>query len=333
MNKEELLKHAVEVEDLEQVADALTGAELHEGGLRMRSATGLSTKTVHEEDDLKTMVEARGMPWDDGYTTRQAQWWASDERPDSDGDIVIQNWDFSRFETNSPLAFSHNWWSIALGRAVHWDVETREDKEYSGDALKLTGVFAVDTDPFIDSVNRLVQARIMVAGSVGFEIGDIKYIKEDEIAEELGARWILANNLLLEYSVTLLGANPGSVVAERFKGAARKGLVQPSDVNALREMSRKLMDRGKGDVDSWAAIEYSYLAMAKQVFPDTNFSLHTELDTPVELNELEDPFRKFKDELAEMKAILADIRDGLETNPAPKAFNHKAWLESVGAIS
>ena len=70
---------------------------------KQNPATAMSDPmSAPSRERIQQMVAERGMPWDEKYAERVIPWWASDERVDRQGDIVLQNWKFDDYQ-NNPL--------------------------------------------------------------------------------------------------------------------------------------------------------------------------------------------------------------------------------------
>ena len=234
------------------------------------------------ENQIQSLVEQRGIPWDEDYINKVIPYWASDERVDGEGDIVRQNWEFDEFERNSPLVFSHRWSEAPIGRMIDWRVKHREDGDYSGPALWLLSMFALSKDSAkADSIFRLVKAGILVGGSVGFWSSRVILIEDDEERAELGlGRWgvIFDHNHLLEFSPTTIPANPGAVALL----TRHRKLIQPQDVHVLRELKRQeIVKDTENDIEKWLQTEQLLLQVAKSFWPEEKFEFHPEFDVPI----------------------------------------------------
>lgn len=235
-------------------------------------------------DSLRTLVESRGIPWDEAYASRAVPYFASDERVDSDGDIVQQTWHFDEFQSNPVLAFSHEWWNPSIGAGIDWQVVNRKDGDegYEGPALWLLALFATqETSERADSIFRLVKAGMMPSGSVGFYSGKVIDVTDKDERQALGlGRWgfILAENHLLEFSPTLIGANPGVTT---LSAAAQKNAIGIDDVATYRELYRRSFAKGAGDKAAWEADDGRIVEAAKEAFPGAHVEPHPELDEPI----------------------------------------------------
>jgi len=305
------LKSAVVIEDLDQAFAMLSKAQAqHDEALPGRKGTTsiarakngaicihkASDRTVIEKllgtdgaptppspEELQQLAAKRGFPWDKQYPDRMKTWWASDERVDAHGDIVKQNWNFDEFSKNSPMPFNHQWYGLTVGKHLDWKVAERRSADYSGPALWLCGVFATaETDPDADRVFRHVDAGLLPAGSVGFYSNKVVDVKDEEERKKLGLGrygYILDDNHLLEFSPTMIGANPGALTT--FQNAKARGLLKPEDMQHLRELQRRAIIRGAGDVQAWTETDRQFRSLSKLLFPQLAIEPHVELDTPI----------------------------------------------------
>ena len=235
---------------------------------------------------LQSLAEARGMPWEDGMASRAQTWWASDERVDSEGDIIRQSWSFTEFSKNSPMPFGHRWSEPPIGRFIDWEVLHRDEKDYTGPALHLLGIFASkDTSEWADTIMRLVQSGMLPGASVGFQAGKVINVIDEEERNQLGlGPWglIFENNTLLETSPVTIPANPGAVTSDMMKS------IHTEDIAILRKIKRRSCS-SEEDFDTW---QKSIIGVAKAVWPKADFK-----DYGLEDNilEHEEPHVKKKD--------------------------------------
>lgn len=259
-----------------------------DGSIQIRKATDKALTSdgapvLPAKDELKALAERRGLKWDDQYPSRMKSWWASDERVDAHGDIVKQNWHFDEFSKNSPMPFNHGWGGLSVGKHLDWRVIERRSPDYQGAALWLMGVFATpEVDPEADRIFRHVDAGLLPAGSVGFYSKKVIDVKDEEERKKLGlGRWgyVLDENHLLEFSPTMIGANPGALTT--YQNAKARGLLRPDDMQHLRELQRRSIVRGAGDVEAWKTVDGQFRALSKLLFPALALQPHEELDTPI----------------------------------------------------
>lgn len=285
--------------------------------------TGVGKEAIPGPDKIRSLFEARGMPTDnESLLTRVAPYWLSDERVDSDGDIVRQNWDFSRFETNSPIPVGHDWYSPPVGRMIDWKVKARKDEGYSGKALWGLAAFA-DTEQ-AESIWRLVSQGFLPAGSVGFISQRVIRVEDDDERQKLGLGpfgLIFDKNLLLEYSVVTLPANTGAHVLNSMKG------LKEQDIDLLRSIKRqeveslKQQDIDPGDEletwDKWIT-DLADTVFGKTTVPvkDTDMDLVTDLKKDIEdlnttVSELTGFVRETKATLESLAYDFHDLIDRL----------------------
>lgn len=268
------------------VPDRVTEAGLpirrHEVGLVVSKRAKLS------EGKLRSILELREIPWRDEYVGRDVPYWLSDERVDGHGDLVLQEWDFSTYERNPVLAFSHDWNGLSLGAGIDWQVVNRVEDDYSGRALFFRALFAPESiQPAADGVFRMVDAGLFRGISAGFVPHKVIAIEDDDERAELGlGRWgmVLAQNELLEGSPTLLPANVGAhVIESALARAKQRRLLRPGDIAVLRESERLRIAGGARSGEEWAERDGLYLRVARLLFPREVFVEHKELDAPIDV--------------------------------------------------
>lgn len=350
MLKLENLKSAVEIVDPEEIWKRVTQVQeegkpglkgqtffsrLKDGKVKVEKMTGLSIMSgdgapaMPDNAAIEQLAKKRGIRWDDEYLDRKQMWWLSDERVDGSGDIVRANWLFDEFEDNSPIAFSHEWGGMPIGKFIDWRVTERRSEKYSGPALWTLGLFALGSElQRQEQVRRLVQAGMMPGCSAGFYSDKVIDIKDDAERQQLGLGrygFILDMNHLLEGSPTMLGCNPGALAI--FTNAAKKGLLKAADFTFIRDAQRTQIRKSKGDKAAWEEVDGKTLAVAKILFPDIDFRPHPNFDEPFESEEeiklrhftppapkaAESPAKKTGEEqLAELAAKFAEHQANVE---------------------
>lgn len=223
-------------------------------------------------EEFKKLCFRAGIDYSDELRENAQWWWASDERVDRHGDIVLQNWDFTTFEDNPVMLFAHEWWNRSVGSIIDWKVDTRKDAKYNGRALALLGVFAPDgVDPRADAVRRLVKAKMLRAGSVGFYPGVVLDIKDQAERDAMGlgkSGYVLDQNSLVEWSPCSVPANPGAHLITNAH-SLRKTL-QPGDVDIVRQLAKADIARTNGDPEQmWTAYDAGLTGLWKILFPET----------------------------------------------------------------
>ncbi len=357
------LNSARVIEDPEEIALALRKAEAgrrgveesevdlkidKEGHVLRRKATGLAVAQKQRHlgaAKLQALVEARGMPWDEGYVGRDVPYFLSDERVDGHGDIVLQNWIFDVYEDNPVLAFSHYWDSLSIGVGIDWNVVNRVDDKYTGRALFFRALFATEEmQGFADMTFRMVEAGMFRGISAGFYPGMVIWIEDDDERAEYGLGrygYVLDQNTLLEGSPTLLPANAGSTEIEATLAKAKKrGLLLAGDLPVLRELERRRIAASTRSIEEWGESEGLYRRVARLLFPESVFRKHEDLDEPIDGAEPEDEQivvavegAPEEDDLGEkidglaalvsegfgsVLATLDDVREHLETREATR---------------
>jgi hypothetical protein len=237
------------------------------------------------KSQVQRLVEARGMPWQDGYEDRVIPYWGSDERVDGTQDIVLQNWNFDKFLDNSPMPYDHDWNQPPVGRIIDWNVTSRKSHDYEGPALFLLGMFATQEDyPWADQIFRLVKSKMMPGGSVGFFSDEVINIKDPKERKALGLSaqsLILDKNHLVEFSPTLMPCNSGAHVYQSLSNAKRLVGLKSQDLHLFRELKRSEIYGRTGDKQQWIKTELILLQVAKKLWPNQPYEFHKDLDTPI----------------------------------------------------
>lgn len=243
--------------------------------------------------ELQRVAQDRGIQWESALASRAIPYWASDQRPDAHGDIVLQNWIFDEFEDNHPLANSHDWGGFPIGSVIAWQVVQRSTAKYMGPALQVLSLFATKEQYGVaDTAFRLVRSGFLVGGSVGFASDKVIDIKDDDERAKLGlGRWgfVLDDNHLLEFSPTLLGANSGAFAI--LSRAKSRGMLMPKDFEVIREIERQTAVSSDAK-DKWDGIDVRYVQMAHMLFPDVEFKRHKDVEEPL-YEQTDDPLKDY----------------------------------------
>ena len=266
--------------------------------------------------ELEALARQRELPWQPELAERVIPWWASDERVDGHGEIVLQNWHFEEFADNPVIPFSHEWWAPPVGNALDWKVLNRVHGDYVGPALSLLTVFATkETWEWADTIFRLLKARFLRGGSVGFWSAKVIDVTDPEERAQLGlGPWgfLLDENHLLEFSPTTIGANPGTFTV--LSASKSRGELQPKDMLMVRELARmqaKETDVGK---DEWAETCARILSMSRALFPKFDFKPESrDLDLPLIDAPPED--RRVKGAVAVEKQVADDVAGNVAAEP------------------
>lgn len=258
-----------------------------DGSLSVRKACGRSVLRMPGELEVRRLADARGIPWNDAYAERAVPYWASDERSDGEGDIVRQSWDFGQFTDNPVLLWSHDWGAPPIGNVLSWEVVRRSEKVYNGPALRLLNLFATgETWAWADTIYRLVRSGFLRAGSVGFQPRNVIDVKDRDERQRLGLGplgLIFDDNLLLEFSATTIGANPGALTI--LQRARDGGLLRADDLTAVRELERRECLRLRGGADEWTRRDELLVSCGKMLFPRHEFRDHADRDQPFDAPE------------------------------------------------
>lgn len=253
------------------------------------STLAMPPEFSHTAEQASALAAERGVPWREEYAGRLVHYWASDERVDGHGDIVRQDWRFDLFKDNPAMPYSHRWEDPTIGTHLDWKVLKRSDANYKGPALALLSLFATaEQSEFADSIFRLVSAKMLRAGSVGFSPGRVIWVEDKEERNKLGlGNWgyVLEDNMLLEFSPTTLGANPGAGVMNALAAAKSRGIVRASEFQVLRELRRR--EVASGSRSGWAEEDAELVRLGRLLFPGEPIEEHRDLDAALSLIGLE----------------------------------------------
>jgi HK97 family phage prohead protease len=208
----------------------------------------------------KICYRAKGNDEDD--PKKPMRFIASTPKEDSYGDIIIQNWDLSDFETNPVIPWGHDYFSPPIGKAVKVAVEPAEG--FSQPVLQVWIQFDMD-DPKAADIAGKYRRGFLNAVSVGFSPLDwqrrYQLDKADPLYSERGT--IFRKSKLKEISAVTIPANPealGQRSAASFDAAtiAKQIVSNPTFLDELRahlalngiETDEKPVDVEKGFWDS-----------------------------------------------------------------------------------
>ena len=162
---------------------------------------------------------------------RQADFVASTEALDADGDIVEQKWDLGRYMKNPVVLFGHSSKDLPIGHATNVSVKDGQ--------LQATIVFASEkANPMAERVWQSVQERTLRAVSVGFKPREVR--KETRNDKDV---YVLSDNELYEISVVPIPSNPEALT--RMKALAHK-----PEKGAVAYQAFKPVDSGSWDASS-----------------------------------------------------------------------------------
>ena len=138
----------------------------------------------------------------DSVSDGQYEFCASDESVDSYGDVVrADGWELTRYKKNPIVLFQHQ-------NSVPVGISTRvwQDGKKLMARIKLA---AEGTSPFIDTLRKLLEQKIIRAVSVGFLPLEEKYIRDESNDRVTGYEFIRQE--LLEISLVSVPANPNAL--------------------------------------------------------------------------------------------------------------------------
>ncbi len=317
------LKSGCVIEDLDEIArllierqkkaeslDTVVTIDADEGPIVSKAMPGVASPPQVDPAKVESLARSVGIEFTEAHRDRVVSYWASDERVDGEGDIIRQKWDFSRFEKNPVMPFSHEWRGLPVANAIDWGVVARKDKDYDGPALWLAGLFPTEEESgMADSIFRLVKSGFLKGGSVGFKPLKITRIEDPEERKKLGLGTfgvIFEKSLLVEFSPVTVPANPGAHTA--LSVAKREGHLRAEEIPLLRELVRRgAVARGRTP-DDWAKEDAAIVAVAKGLFADSalarSLRKHADMGAPI------------LDEKRERAIVRVDAADPIEENVA-----------------
>jgi HK97 family phage prohead protease len=153
---------------------------------------------------------------------------ASTAALDSYGEIVMQDWDLTRYAKNPVVFFGHDSRGLPVGKAENVRVE-------EGRLLATLKFVDAKANPFAEQVWESIKQGALSAVSVGFRAGAVHMIDLD--GKQVAA---LTGNELLEISVVGIPANPEAVaLARRSLDTIRARVAR--DTSTEIDMSIKLL--------------------------------------------------------------------------------------------
>ncbi|MCA9297730.1 MAG: hypothetical protein KDA28_01610, partial [Phycisphaerales bacterium] len=118
----------------------------NDGPVIIRKNLAIGAPAMPEAARIKELAALRGVEWHESLAGRVVPYWASDERPDSQGHITVQDWIFDDFAINPVLANAHDWSGLPVGTVLDWQIRERNDAGYRGPALYALAMFAMEGD-------------------------------------------------------------------------------------------------------------------------------------------------------------------------------------------
>jgi HK97 family phage prohead protease len=159
---------------------------------------------------------------------REFEFIASDETPDSYGDIVrAEGWDLRRYKKNPIVLFNHS-----SNMPVGYSPLCKVDGKQLLSRIKLADE---GTSDFIDTLYKLMKQRIVRAMSVGFRATKDVNIMRDKEGVFLGLEF--NGQELLENSVVTVPANPNALSLAKSWGAKDSTLARMVEADAVVQAS------------------------------------------------------------------------------------------------
>lgn len=161
---------------------------------------------------------------------REFEFVASDETPDSYGDIVrLEGWDLRRYKKNPIILFNHSS-SVPVGFSPKVWIDEAAKKLMCRVKLADEG-----TSEFIDTLYKLMKQRIVRAMSVGFRATKDVNILRDKDGNFSGLEFV--GQELLENSIVSVPANPNSLAQMKSIGASDAFIRRVSAQDAIVQAS------------------------------------------------------------------------------------------------
>jgi HK97 family phage prohead protease len=159
---------------------------------------------------------------------REFQFIASDETPDSYGDIVrAEGWDLKRYRKNPIVLFNHSS-NVPVGYSPKTVVEGKQ-------LLAHVKLADEGTSEFIDTLYKLMKQRIVRAMSVGFQATADVNIMRDKDGNFLGLEF--NGQELLENSIVSVPANPNALSLAKSWGVRDSTLARMVERDAFVQAS------------------------------------------------------------------------------------------------
>lgn len=161
---------------------------------------------------------------------REFEFLASDETPDSYGDIVrVEGWDLKRYKRNPIVLYNHKS-DVPVGYSPM--CKTEDKKLMCRVKLADEG-----TSDFIDTLYKLMKQRIVRAMSVGFRATKDVNIMRDKDGVFLGLEF--NGQELLENSIVTIPANPNALSLAKSWGAKDATLQRMVEQDALVQSAHR----------------------------------------------------------------------------------------------
>jgi HK97 family phage prohead protease len=175
----------------------------------------------------EVMIRAVGSAGGD-LGEREFEFIASDETPDSYGDIVrAEGWDLRRYKRNPIVLFNHK-----SDTPVGYSPKTFVEGKQLICRVKLADE---GTSDFIDTLYKLMKQRIVRAMSVGFRPTADVNIMRDKDQNFIGLEF--NGQELLENSIVSVPANPNSLALAKSWGAKDSTLHRLVESDAIVQSS------------------------------------------------------------------------------------------------
>lgn len=195
--------------------------------IHLKHQDGVTAEVVPAGQTFFRQVEIRAAGGND-LGNREFDFMASDETPDSYGDIVrAAGWDLSRYKRNPIVLFNHKS-DVPVGYSPKTSIEGKQ-------LISRVKLADEGTSEFIDTLYKLISQRIVRAMSVGFRPNKDVVIMRDKDNNFLGLEF--NGQELLENSIVSIPANPNSLSLAKSWGVRDSTLNRLAEADAIVQAS------------------------------------------------------------------------------------------------
>ena len=246
-------------------------ADVRRAFVERRAAGGLQPGEIEPAPLFRSLM-LRALPMgdekpNDGEAPRY-RFVMSMSTPDEAHDLVMQDWDLSRFAQNPVGFFNHNSWGLPIGKWVDLSVT-----DVAPGVRALTGSFVPsDATETSRAVARQLAEGVLNACSVGFIPGKMtdrsKYHTDDPRGAQRG--YVYEAPRLMECSIVGTPMHPDAI-AQRSTDDAET--TAPADVSAETPAHVTEAEAAPADADALASVERALADAFAGLFPVRTTSL------------------------------------------------------------
>lgn len=253
---------------------------------------------------------------------------ASTDSVDSYGEVLVQDWDLSRYLKNPVVLWDHKAYELPIGYATNVRVE-------DGKLLATLNFVDERANPLAERVWQGFVQKSIRAVSVGFQ-------SQQGITREVDGRsvYVLSGNKLVELSAVSVGANEDAVTAAKsmtiiraLVGAGKAEGEEPeenTDMNLLSALIG-LLGLEATATDNDVIAEVTRLSKQEEKLEEV---LEVEADEIVgEVEELSEIVEKLEEELeVEAEQIVEEVEELAEIVEELEGLSEKSGKEIVGVV-